>query len=275
MRLARGHLQAFSELIALLGRHRDLTMAMAKREISDRYAGQAFGMLWAVVHPLFMLGLYVFIFAFVFKAKIGGTVEMPLDYTTYLLSGLVAWMGFQESLGKSCSAISGNASLVKQVVFPLEILPVKGVLASLFPQVISLAALIVYVVVSHGVPPATYLMLPVLIALQIMAMIGLGFILAAIGAYFRDIKDLVQLFSVAGVYLMPVFYLPAWVPPLFKPLLYLNPFSYVIWCYQDVLYFGRFQHPWAWAINALLSFAVFVIGYRIFRKLKPSFGNML
>lgn len=275
MRLARGHFQAFTEIVSLLTRHRDLTLEMAKREVSDRYVGQAFGILWAIGHPVFMMGLYVFIFAFVFQTKIGSTLEMPLDYTTYLLSGLVAWMGFQESMTKSCAAITSNASLVKQVVFPLEILPVKGVISSLFQQGILIILLVGYVLISHGSLPWTYLLLPVLIVLQVMAMIGVAYLFSAIGAYFRDIKDFVQLFAVSGIYLLPVFYLPTWVPPLFKPLLYVNPFSYLIWCYQDALYFGRIEHPWAWVVNAVASFAIFVIGYRVFRKLKPTFGNML
>lgn len=275
MRLAKGHFQAFTEVVSLLTRHRDLTWEMAKRELSERYAGQAFGLLWAVAHPVFMMCLYVFVFAFVFKTKIGGTVEMPLDYTTYLLSGLVAWLSFQESMTKSCTAITANSALVKQVVFPLEILPVKVVLAALFPQLISLVVLIIYVFTVNGFIPLTYLILPLIVVLQLMAMTGVAYILAPVGAYFRDIKDFVQLFAVAGVYLMPVFYLPAWVPTLFKPLLYLNPFSYLIWCYQDILYYGRIEHPVAWVITPLASIAAFVIGYRIFRKLKPILGNML
>jgi len=275
MRLAKGHFQAFAEIVFLLTRYRELTWEMARRDISDRYSGQAFGPIWAIAHPLFMMGLYVFIFAFVFRMKIGGTVEMPLDYTTYLLSGLVAWMGFQESMTKSCTAITGNSALVKQVIFPLEILPVKGVLAALFPQTVSLVILILYVFATHGLPPITYLLLPLLMFFQVMAMIGISYLLAPIGAYFKDIKDFVQLFSLAGVYLMPVFYLPNWVPELFKPLLYLNPFSYLIWCYQDALYFGRFEHPWAWAVTAVLSVTVFILGYRAFRKLKPMLGNVL
>jgi lipopolysaccharide transport system permease protein len=275
MQLVKGYFQAFTEVISLLTRHRDLTLEMAKRELSDRYTGQVFGMVWAIGHPVFMVGLYVFIFAFVFKQKVGGTVEMPLDYTAYLLSGLVAWMSFQESLIKSCTAITGNAALVKQVVFPLEILPVKVVLASLFPQFVSLILLIGYVLFMHGSLHATYLLLPVLIGMQVMVMVGVAYILAPIGAYFRDIKDFVQLFAFAGMYLMPIFYLPNWVPDLFKPLLYLNPFSYLIWCYQDALYYGRFEHPWAWVFTGVASTATFVTGYRIFRKIKPSLGNML
>lgn len=275
MRLLRGNASAFREILRLLTKHHDLTLEMARREISDRYVGQAFGMVWAVGHPLFMIGVYVFIFAFVFKTKVGGTLDMPLDYTTYILAGLVPWMAFQDSMSKSCSAVTANAGLVKQVVFPLEILPAKGVLASLVSALVSMLILLGYVLITQGGGFLTYLLLPLLIVLQILSMLGISYALAAVGAYFRDMKDFVQLFCIAGIYLMPVFYLPEMVPSLFKPLLYLNPFSYMIWCYQDVIYFGRFQHPVAWFVFPLMSILVFVIGYRLFRKLKNGFGNVL
>jgi lipopolysaccharide transport system permease protein len=275
MRLIRGHGTAGLEIASMIWRHRELTLAMARRELSDRYAGQAFGVVWAIWHPVFMIGLYVFIFGVVFRQRIGGTVEMPLDYIAYLLSGLVAWLSIQESMLKSCTAITSNASLVKQVVFPIEILPAKGVLVSLFPQLVSLVVLIVYVLMTHGSLHATYAMLPLLIVLQAMLMLGLAYVLAAVGVYLRDAKDFVQLFVTAGPYLMPVFYLPEWVPPLFKPVIYVNPFSYVIWCYQDALYFGRMEHPWAWLVMIVLSVTSLVGGYRVFRKMKPTLGNVL
>ncbi len=270
-----GHYRASRELIWLLTRHRQLTIEMAKREIKDRYMGQVFGTLWAFGHPLILMGVYVFIFAFVFKMKLGGTREMPLDYTTYLLSGLIPWMCFQESMSKGSTVIVGNANLVKQVVFPIEVLPVKGVIASLITMCISLLILFAYVLVSHHSLIWTYSLLPLLIFLQTLSMIGVCYILSSIGVYFRDVKDFVQVFNVVGMYLMPIFYLPSQVPELFRPLLYLNPFSYLIWCYQDVLYFGRFEHWWAWWIFSGMSFGIFYLGYRVFRKLKTMFGNVL
>lgn len=275
MRLLRGHFSAFREIVQLLTRHRDLTWEMARREVAERYAGQAFGLAWAIGHPLFMMGLYVFIFAFVFKTKVGGTLEMPLDYTTYMLAGLVPWMAFQESMNKSCMAITSNAPLVKQVVFPLEVLPAKGVIASLLPQMASMAILLAYVLFTHGGFFITYLLLPVLLGLQILGMLGVAYLLSTVGTYFRDIKEFVQLFGMAGMYLMPIFYLPGWVPEAFKPLLYINPFSYMTWCYQDVIYYGRFEHPWAWLLFPAISLSCFVVGYRLFRKAKPVFGNVL
>lgn len=248
---------------------------MTRRELGERYAGQILGTAWAVGHPLIMMAVYVFIFAVVFKIKVGGTLALPLDYTTYLLSGLVPWMTFQESLGKATTAISSNAALVKQVVFPLEILPIKGVLTSLISMGISTAILIIYTLLRHGYLHWTVALLPLLIIFQVMAMTGVAFILSAVGAFLRDVKDMVLVFTIINLYLVPIFYLPTMVPSIFRPILYLNPFSYMIWCYQDALYFGRFEHPWAWWIFGILSLSTLHFGYLAFNKLKNMFGNVL
>jgi lipopolysaccharide transport system permease protein len=272
---ARIHFSAFRELVTLLTRHRQLTWEMTRREITDRYAGQVLGTFWAVGHPLAMIAIYLFVFGYVFRVKMGGTFELPLDYTTYLLSGLIPWMAYQESMGKATMTIVGSANLVKQVVFPIEVLPVKGVLSSFSTQIVATAAMIVYVLITHGSVPWTYALLPALIFFQALGMIGVAYVLSSVGVYFRDLKDFVQLFCVAGVYLMPIVYLPSMVPAVFRPLLYLNPFSYLAWCYQDACYFGRFEHPWAWGLFAFGSLGIFYAGYRVFRKLKVCFGSAL
>lgn len=271
----QSHLLAFRELIRVLTRHRQLTWEMTKREISERYVGQVFGAFWTVGHPLALMGIFVFIFAYVFKLKVGGTFELPLDFTTYLLSGLIPWLSFSESMSKSSTVILSNASLVKQVVFPLEILPIKGVIVTFVSQVVSSTILICYVFINHGYLPWTYALLPLLFFFQALAMIGVSFILSSVGVFFRDLKDFVQVFCVAGLYMIPVFYLPQWVPSVVRPILFLNPLSHLIWCYQDACYFGRFEHPWSWGLLVLLSLTVFYFGFRIFVKLKVMFGNVL
>ena len=273
--LFTGNLQPFREVFRLLTTYKTLTWEMAKREITDRYRGQFFGLFWAVIHPLVLIGVYIFVFVIVFKIKIGGTREMPLDYTTYLLSGLIPWMAVQESMSKASTVITSNASLVKQVVFPIEILPIKSVLASMITQGIFFAILIVYVLATHTTLPITYALLPLLVFVQMIGMAGVSYVLAAIGTYFRDIKDIAQVFTVVGIYVMPIFYLPEQVPEIFRLILYLNPFSYMIWCYQDALYFGKFMHPWAWVVYIVVSHLVFALGYRLFHRLKVMFGNVL
>lgn len=275
MRIFKGNLQALLEIIGIVHRHLGLTIEMAKQEVRGRFAGQAMGGVWMVAHPIFLMCIYLFVFTIVFKQKVGGTLAMPRDFPTYLLAGLIPWMAIQESLAKGVSVIVSHANLVKQVVFPVEILPVKAVLSSLLTQLVALALLLSYSSLSTASIPWTYVLLPILLIIQLLLMMGIAFIFASIGAYFRDLKDVVQMFSVAGPFLIPAFYLPTQIPDLFRPILYFNPFSYMVWVYQDVIYFGRIEHPWAWLVFCTVSLTSFVLGYRLFRKVKTMFGNFL
>ena len=267
--------RAFREVVTLLTRHRQLTWEMAKREITERYTGQLFGVFWAVGHPLTLMLVYAYIFGVVFQVKITGTAGLPLDYTAYLLAGLIPWLSFQESMAKATTVIVSHANLVKQVVFPLEVLPAKGVIATVITEVLFLSLFCGYVLIRHHYIPLIYGLLPLLIVVQAIAMMGVSYALSAVGVYLRDTKDFVQVFLVTGVYLMPTFYLPAFVPAQLRALLYLNPFSYMVWCFQDVLYFGRFEHPWAWPVFVGLSLGTFAGGFLAFRRLRVMFGNVL
>jgi lipopolysaccharide transport system permease protein len=267
-----------SNLVAptlLVFQHRALTLALIRREVFGRYAGQMLGAFWVFGHPLIMMAVYVFVFQYVCNMRLGGTLEMPLDYTAYILSGLIPWLTFAETLGKGPTVLVSNANLVKQVVFPVEILPIKTVLASFTTQILCTILLIAYVVISSGSLPWTYALLPVLWLAQFLAMAGVCFVLSAVGTYFRDLKEFVQVFAIVGMYMMPVAYLPEWAPAMFRPILYLNPFSYMAWCYQDACYFGRFEHLWAWLVFIAGSIFMFAFGYRLFCRLKFYFGNVL
>ncbi len=273
------HLLAFGQLVALLTRYRQLTWEMTKREVSERYAGQVLGTLWAVGHPVLLMALYVFIFAYVFPTRLGLGDDLPRSYVLYILAGLIPWITFADSLNKSAVAITGNASLVKQVAFPLEVLPVKVVLAAFVTQLVATPLLLLYaLVIDPNGLPLSALALPLLFFFQLLAMIGIAYLLASLTVFVRDLRELVQVFTTAGLFLAPILFLPVWLESAWKPLLwvlYLNPFSHLVWCYQDILYFGRIAHPVSWAFFIPFSVFVFYGGYRVFRKLKPVFGDLL
>jgi lipopolysaccharide transport system permease protein len=269
------HYHAWRDLVDLLRRHRDLIWEMTRREISERYAGQVLGTLWAVGHPLLTIAIYIFIFGYVFKIRMGGTADLPLNYTGYLLSGMIPWLTFSEAMNKSVSTIIYNTGLVKQIVFPVEILPIKVVLAALISQLIATTLFFSYVVITYHLLPWTYLLLPILMLLQFAAMVGMAYIFSAVGAYFRDLKDFILVFTGFGLFVAPILFHEDAVPAPFLFILYLNPFSHMVWSYQDALFYGRINHPWAWVIFILTSLSLLSYGYRLFRRLKGGFGDML
>lgn len=271
-----GVLAAFLELLA---RYHQLIVELTRREIVDRHSGQVFGPLWTIGHPLLLMALYVFIFAVVFPTRFPLDVAMPRSYVVYILAGLVPWLGFADAMNKSCGAVQSSANLVKQVAFPVEILPIKGTLAAFLTQLIATVLLLGYVTLADPAGlSAMILLLPLLLALQVIAMIGVAYLLSAVAVFFRDLRELVQLFTTAGLFLAPILFLPKWIETAWPPLAWIinmNPFSHLVWCYQDVVYFGRFEHPESWLVNITLSLAAFAVGFRVFRKLRPLFGDAL
>ena len=271
----RGHIAAINEAAHIIFLNRQLAAVLVRREIAEPHAGQLFGWFWAVVHPLFLMAVYAVVFNLIFRARIGGTYALPLDYTVYVLSGLVPWMTFQQSMTKGTQAVTAHASLVKQIVFPLEVLPVRSAISSLVVLVLGTAFLFIYVGIKDQTVLWTYALLPLLALSMTIAMIGSAFALAALTVFVRDVRDFVQLFCIVNIYIIPAVYLPSAVPGPLRLLIYINPFSYMVWCFQDVLYFGRVQHPLAWVVFPSFSVVILALGYRLFRKLKPLFGNVL
>ena len=259
----------------ILWLRRRLVWRLTQREISERYVGQMLGGVWAVLHPVIMLAVYFFLFSVVFKIRLPDQGGFPTDYFLYILSGLAPWLAFAEAANRGATAITSQSALVKQVVFPLEILPVKVALTSFMPFAIMGTLLLLYKA-GLGLPlwPGL-LLLPLALALQITLTIGLVCLTSAAGVYLRDLKDLIQAFMLIIIYLLPLFYAPDMVPGSFRPILVFNPLSHLVWCWQDVFFYNGPAHPWSWAVLAAGSLLIAAIGTRAFNFLKVYFGNLL
>lgn len=271
----RAHAQAFREAIGFLKTQRVLILAMARRDISSRYAGQLLGIFWAVGHPLFQMAVMVFVFSVVFQQKIGGTHDLPLDYTVYILSGLAAWLSLAPVMSSSSTSLTSNRNLIKQFTFDARVLPAKEIVVGSIVWIVSIAVVALYTLLTYRSVPWTYTLIPILTAIHFSIALGLSWMLASLSVFMRDTKDIILIVNSAMLYLLPVVYLPIWTPEIFRPIIYANPFSYLIWVYQDVFYFGRIEHPWAWLVAIVFSLLLLTSGYRLFRRLQPMFGSAL
>lgn len=268
-------LTACVEVAHALRRHRRLTYELAMRELRDRHVGSTLGMVWVFLHPLFQLSVYAVVFTQVFRLKLGGTADQPFSYSVYIFAGLLPWLAITESLSKSAVALTSNASLVKQVVFPIEVLTVKSALSVMFVEIIGLSVAATYTLISEHTLPLTYLLLPIPLALQFFTLCGLGWGLSTIGAFFKDLKELVQVSLVVMVYLIPAFYIDTWVPRMLRVPILLNPFTHLIYTFQDAMYYGRIAHPLSWVIATLTALCAVVFGYGLFRKCRNYIGSVL
>jgi len=266
--------RALFNTLAQIYKYRELLRELVHRELSAAHARHGFGGIWVYLHPLTVAGTYLLVFGFVLGSKIAVTGEFPGDYPGYVLAGLVPWLMMQAAIVRGPNALISSANLVKQVVFPIEVLPVASVIAATIPHLPSLGLVMVYKLFVGGLGWIVIL-LPAVFVTHFVLAIGLSFALAAVTPFFRDLRELVVVFTSVVMYLMPTVYLPDWMPQILRPMIYLNPFSYVIWVYQDVLFFGAFRHPYAWLVTMVFALLALGLGYRTFEKLKPYYGNVL
>jgi lipopolysaccharide transport system permease protein len=271
----RANTAATINALRIFRRHRALALELARRDLGSQFQGQALGSFWVIGHPLVLLLIYIFVFVAVFKIRIPSTTSISRDYAAYILAGLVPWLAIQQSLVRGANTLLAQSNLVRQVVFPIEILPLNAVLVSMVAEMVGLAIIFLYALIRFGDVPWTFLLLPVAIGLQVIMMTGIAFVLAVITPFVRDIREFISVLTVIGVYIIPAFYLPDWITGTLKVIVTVNPFSHVIWVFQDVLYFGSIEHPYSWFFFAGMSVVSFVLGFRIFIALKPYVANVL
>lgn len=266
---------ALFDSVKVVARNFRLAGQLATRDLAARYKGQIVGAIWIVAHPLLLMLVYLFIFGVVFNQRIGGTFQMPRDYTTYLLSGLVPWLACVPAFTGTCSSIIGASGLVKQFHFDTSALPLRDVVSTFYFWGVGLIFITIYTIVVEGGLPWTYSLLPVLLMLTFLMMCGLGWLFAAVTVFFRDLKDIMIVIVTVLVYILPIVYLPQWTPEVFQRAIKYNPLSHMIWAFQDVLYFGRIEHPSSWIVFPAFSILALVFGHRLFQRCRPYFGNAL
>lgn len=253
--------------------HRRLVSALAWRELTDMHAGEGAGALWIVVHPVVLMIVYAFLFTVALKVRIGD--KSSGDYVVYLFAGLAPWFLTQDVMARSCSVMLSNISIVKKVMFPLDVLVAKTILASLIAQSILLIVVCAVALFVKAHIPWTFALLPILAIIHITLLIGLGLFFSAISPYFRDTPELVRIFLTVNMYFMPVMYLPNWIPEKLQFILTANPFSHLIWCYQDAIYFEAIVHPWSWLITALFATFTLLAGSAVFLRLRHHIPSVL
>lgn len=268
-------LKALGDVWRLARERRELTMELARRDMGSAHASHALGASWIYLHPVLIALVFMTVFGVVFGSKIHLPKGFPGDYSAYILIGLIPWLMIQAALSRSTGALTGNSNLVKQVVFPIEVLPLGTVISSTLPYVPAMVLAVGYSFYMAGTIPVTVVLLPLVILMHMMLSIGIGYILAALTAFMRDLREFVVVFCLIAMYITPAVYLEEWVPELLRPLLYFNPFSYLIWVYQDTLFYGQILHPEAWWTLAAMSILTLAGGWRLFAKLKPFYGNVL
>lgn len=256
-------------------RSRLLIEQFIKREISERYRGSYLGILWSFITPMIMLTIYTFVFSVVFNAKWGTTAETnKLEFAMVLFAGLIVFNIFAEVITKSPSLITNNPNFVKKVVFPLEILSIVSLGASLFQAIISLGILFLLMIIV-GTVNWTIILFPIILLPFCLITLGISWILASLGVFIKDIGQIINLLVSALMFLSPIFYSVSIIPKEFQIIYWFNPITYVVEDARRVIIWGELPH-WNWlCIEMLIGIIVASLGYIWFKKTRKGFADVI
>jgi len=269
MSLISEGLQFFGEVYERRKQIHNLT----RRDFTDRYAGSFLGLFWAFFEPLAMMLIMWGVFSLGLKVKPSGDIS----FVAYLFTGMVAYNFFSETVGASSGVIRAYSFLVKKVKFRIAILPIVKINSALIIHLIFLV-IVMGVLLATGVKPSIYWFQSLYYMFSlIFLLLGLSWLLSALGVFVRDITHVVQILITFGFWLTPIFWDKAMVPEEYQAYLCLNPMLYIVQGYRDsFLYEVPFwEHPIYAAYFWGFSSITLLVGILVFKKLRPHFADIL
>ena len=259
------------EYLKDLFRYRELFYFFALRDILVRYKQTALGVIWALIRPLLNMAVFTIVFG-----KLAHLSSGKVNYSLFVLTGLLPWQLFASCLSDTNSSLINNASMISKVYFPRIILPMSHILVNFVDFLISLACLIVVFAFAGYLMHWTLLFLPVFVILTLILCTGLSLWLAAVTVRYRDFRFIIPFVIQFGMFISPVGYGSFIIPETWRWIYYLNPMAGIIegfrWCCLDI------QSPdlaLALALSCLGNVFFLVSGFRFFRKMERIFADII
>lgn len=268
--IIRPRITWFSLDMPLLWRFRDLLFAFAWRDIKLRYRQTFLGVSWVVLQPLMGAAIFSIVFGLIAKMPNQG-----LPYFVISFSGLIGWTLYSTALIRISASLTANAELIRKIFFPRLLLPLGVVPCLLLDYLVGAAMMAVLMVCYHIAPTWRLVMFPIATLLLIAQATGIGMIAASLAVRYRDVQYVLPLFIQLLLFLSPVGYSAAAVPPAIRAYYDLNPLAAPLeairWSLVGV---GQFD-PASFLYAAIVSVLVVLAGLVIFQFTEREFADVI
>ena len=242
--------------------------------VRERFLGSALGIVWSVTNPVLMMGIFTFVFGFVFKSKLPGS-ETSLSFVIWLISGYGPWLAMSESLTCATTSVPSSAALIKNLKFKTELVPMAGALTGVIPLLVSFVYLAALLVLDGRIPAAAWLIIVPYMVLQFAFAIGLGLMLAAANVFVRDIQMVLPNVLLLIMFGSPIFYPITAFPAIAQDVMAFNPFFLLAEGFRQPLLYDTVPPLPDMLRTAVMACVMFAAGLWSFRRFKDYFDSEL
>jgi ABC-type polysaccharide/polyol phosphate export permease len=253
-----------------LVRSRDLLWSWVGREIKIRYKQSILGAAWAVLQPLALMLMFTLVFSLLINIDTG-----DIPYPLFSYTAVLPWTFVSTSITFATSSLLTNMNLVTKTYFPREVLPLGSIGAALLDFLVA-STVFAGLMIIYRVPLTTEsLWLPLLLSIQVALIVGVALITSSLAVTYRDIRFVVPLGLQLWFYATPVIYPLSLIPDGLRPFYVLNPMAALIDSYRAVLLHGQAPRLEDLAVAASVALVVLVAGYWVFKRLEPTFADVI
>lgn len=256
--------------------YRYLFEQMVRRELRQKYKGSALGIVWYLVNPLVLMGAYTLVFSVMLRFF----GDIP-DYPLFLLVGLIVWVFFNQAMLAAAPCLVRQASLVRKVRFPRELIPASVATVQLMTFAVMLTLLLPVALAIRGTVDWPLLLLPLVAAALFCLVLGASMLVSVLHAYYRDVEPILTAALLPWFFVTPIFYriddLPgaASNPLLADMLRWANPIAPFIEATRDIVFIGQVPGAGTIAYVLVVGITMLGIGLVAFRRLERELAVVL
>jgi teichoic acid transport system permease protein len=252
---------------------RQLIWNLSKNDFKTRFAGSYLGIIWAFVQPVVIVIIYWFVFQIGFRSA-------PISnfpYILWLVSGIVPWFFFNESIANAANSMLEYSYLVKKVVFKISILPIVKITSAMFVHTFFIAFTILLFTL-YGYYPDLFMLQVIYYTLCTYALaLAISYFTCSVIVFFRDLGQIIAIFLQIGMWITPILWSYSMIPEKLSFIYKLNPIYYIVEGYRDCF----INRIWFWQKESqtvyfmILLLLLFYFGISVFSKLKVHFADVL
>lgn len=255
----------------------NLLVEFTKRDFSERYSGSILGVGWGFVSPLVNILIYTLIFSQIMNARLPGSVEGlgSYSYSVYLVSGLIPWLAFSNTILRSSTVYLDKKHIISKVNLSLFRLPIFIVLSETITFLITMTIFLVFLLIVDGKFSSAMLILPFVYAVQQIFAFAVGFLLAQLVVFIRDLKELTGIIIQLWFWFTPIVYVISIIPDSLSRFMVYNPVFQIIHVWQSVFIHQKIPDLSGIIVIAIIAHLILLLAFMMYKGLEKDIRDFL